>query len=94
MFGLVHVVFGSIEESTSVTLVSEGAECILINKAFFVKNISDDLRKKLRETVRPYPSDFDLQSKLQVNNDWNAYRNQTIKDFYLYKRKVQESLFV
>ncbi len=50
-FGLVHLVFGSIEESTSVTLVSEGAECILINKAFFLKNLNDEFRKKLRETV-------------------------------------------
>ena len=51
VFGLVHLVFGSIEESTSVTLVSEGAECILINKAFFLKHLNDEVRKKLRQNV-------------------------------------------
>jgi hypothetical protein len=51
VFGLVHLVFGGIEGSTSVTLISEGAECILINKAFFLKHLNDEVRKKLRESV-------------------------------------------
>ena len=36
---------------TGVTLVSEGAECVLINRAFFVKHITDAYMKFLRATV-------------------------------------------
>lgn len=36
---------------TGVTLVSEGAECVLINRSFFVKHITDAYMKFLRASV-------------------------------------------
>ena len=50
--GLEYVAFSLMEKCTAVSLVSDGAEAILINKKFFLQHLSDEMRKKLRTTVR------------------------------------------
>ena len=50
--GLEQVVFGCIGQTTSTTLVSEGAECILINRKYFQQYLTDDATKIIRNTVR------------------------------------------
>jgi hypothetical protein len=37
----------------------------------------------------PYPSEFELESKLQTNENWNYFKNKTIKDIYDYKKKCE-----
>lgn len=49
--GLVSVVFGQLKNALSVTLVSDGAECIRIRKSFFVKMTPENLFDRLRRTV-------------------------------------------
>ncbi|XP_019379317.1 PREDICTED: uncharacterized protein LOC109302207 [Gavialis gangeticus] len=44
IFGLVNVVF---EDTLSMTLVSDGAECIVVSKEFFKKHMTEDYRQKL-----------------------------------------------
>ena len=34
-----------------MSLVSDGAEAVLIHKKFFLQHLTDDLRRKLRATV-------------------------------------------
>ena len=38
-------------QTTGCSLVSDGCECILINKKFFLHHLSDDMAKKIRKTV-------------------------------------------
>lgn len=43
--------FGQIGKTTSTILVSEGAECILINRKFFQQFLTDEEAKRIRRTV-------------------------------------------
>ena len=43
-----------IGNTTSTILVSDGAECILINKKYFQQHLNDEEAKRLRRTVRIY----------------------------------------
>ncbi|KAH9520426.1 hypothetical protein Btru_060747 [Bulinus truncatus] len=67
VFGLDLVNFNnSVEvESTSVSLVSLGAECIMLSKSFYMKHANDKVKKRLSETVTPYPNEATLQDSLQ-----------------------------
>ena len=40
-----------LEEQTSFTIVSNGADCVLINKQFYLENASEKLLRKLRQDV-------------------------------------------
>jgi hypothetical protein len=51
VFGLINIVFDSVGQSTNVSLVSEGSECILIDKTFFINNMSENFREILGKTV-------------------------------------------
>lgn len=55
------VVFGQLKNALSVTLVSDGAECIRIRKSFFVKMTPENLFDRLRRTVN-------------LSRDKNTYR--------------------
>ena len=39
------------QQCPSVSLVSEGAEAVLISKKFFLQHLTDDMIKRLRMTV-------------------------------------------
>ncbi|XP_078495091.1 uncharacterized protein LOC100177622 [Ciona intestinalis] len=55
IFGLLPILFDASEGATSVSLVSEGSECILISKEFFLKHFDEELRERLVRMVQPYP---------------------------------------
>ncbi|XP_038055388.1 cyclic nucleotide-binding domain-containing protein 2-like [Patiria miniata] len=78
-FGLNPLVFGETEGAPSVTLVSEGAECVLVSKRFFLHHLSEDHKKSLRRTLRPYPSEARLQQKLQEQTDWDEFKCHTMQ---------------
>ncbi|XP_033631800.1 cyclic nucleotide-binding domain-containing protein 2-like [Asterias rubens] len=73
-FGLKPLVFGQTEGAPSVTLISEGAECVVISKRFFLHHLSEKHRKSLGKTLRPYPSDEKLQEQLQEQTDWDEFK--------------------
>ncbi|RUS84343.1 hypothetical protein EGW08_007875, partial [Elysia chlorotica] len=49
VFGLEHVLLGNISDVTSCSLVSAGAEVVLINKKFFQKHLTEETAKDIRE---------------------------------------------
>jgi len=51
MKGLVSIVFGQLKNALSVTLVSDGAECIRIRKSFYIKMTPEHLFDRLRREV-------------------------------------------
>ncbi|CAF1152595.1 unnamed protein product [Adineta steineri] len=90
VFGLVSVVFGRLKNALSVTLVSDGAECIRIRKSFFIKMTPEPLFDRLRREVRPYVTDEDLQKKLQREVDWTAYKHLLVQK--IYNRNMKNNL--
>ena len=49
--GFEQIAFSLMEKCISVSLISDGAEAVLINKKFFLQHLTDDMSKKLRTTV-------------------------------------------
>ena len=56
--------FGQIGKTTSTILVSEGAECILINRKFYQQYLTDEEAKRIRRTVSS--SVYDIQRTFYV----------------------------
>lgn len=50
--GLIEIILCDLhEQPNSTSLVSDGVECVLINKSFFVRHISKDFEIHLRKRV-------------------------------------------
>ncbi|XP_067683150.1 uncharacterized protein [Haliotis asinina] len=75
VFGLADLLLG---RQTSFCVVSNGADCLLINKQLYMDHVTDDLVRKTRQQLCPYPSEEALQRSLQTSVDWSAYREITL----------------
>ncbi|XP_072037464.1 uncharacterized protein [Amphiura filiformis] len=62
----------------SLSLVSRGIECIMLNKRFFMEHATAFVKQQLKEIVRPYPLQETLQKHLQTHTDWEHYKMQTL----------------
>ncbi|XP_077870075.1 uncharacterized protein LOC144363027 [Saccoglossus kowalevskii] len=76
VFGLADVLF---DDQPSLSLVSNGAECIVISKRLFMDHASDDLITKLRLEERPYITDEEMQHNLERQLHWNGFRKTTLQ---------------
>ncbi|XP_033746454.1 uncharacterized protein LOC117331715 isoform X2 [Pecten maximus] len=88
VFGLAGII---LEPQPSFCVVSNGADIILIDKDFYIHHTSDVLKNKMRQELCPYPTDEEMQNKLQQNVDWSAYRTETMSQTldYLKTRREQ-----
>lgn len=66
-------------QQASVSLVSRGAECVMISKKFFISQASELTKKWIRHNVRSYPSRETLQRNLQERINWDAYKQDVIQ---------------
>lgn len=82
VFGLECIQFDDdIERShTAVSLISRGAELIMLSKEFFVKHANEAVKKRIRESVRPFPDEEVFQDNLQIKEDWTMYRKVLLTD--------------
>jgi len=78
VFGLHPILFSQREGATPVSLVSEGAECIIINKRYFKKHFDAEQRERLIRTVQPYPTEESLEKDMQIQANWDAYKFITV----------------
>ncbi|ELT87891.1 hypothetical protein CAPTEDRAFT_196323 [Capitella teleta] len=89
-FGLNTVNFDQREEheknSTLVSLVSNGAECVMLSKKMFMDHANEMVKHMIRRHVSPYPSEVALQDNLQAKVDWEIYKQRLVKDVVAYKR--------
>ena len=65
---------------TTVSLVSNGAECIMISKKFFAENATPQVKQAVRQLVRPYPTEGALQTNLQTKVDWDVFKRRLMVD--------------
>ncbi|KAK2192128.1 hypothetical protein NP493_38g06019 [Ridgeia piscesae] len=96
VFGLEEVDFEEdntlVVPRTSVLLVSNGAELVMLKRDFFMKNADEMVQKGIRANVWPYPDDATLQASrlfenLQRHVNWNQYREELVDDI------VQHNLY-
>ncbi|XP_071510911.1 uncharacterized protein [Diadema antillarum] len=90
VFGLASLFFKLSGGSPSLTLTSDGAECILISRSFFLQHLSGLARDRLVRTVPPWPPKARLQELLQEQADWETYKSHTLGDVVQFKKKVSE----
>ncbi|CAH8507552.1 unnamed protein product [Schistosoma turkestanicum] len=80
VFGLESIAFEPFGGTTSVSLVSDGAECVAINKKFFIEHCPTNFLNWLRSKVQPFPSIEELESKLNTYREWKIYRSHVVQD--------------
>ncbi|KAK6172236.1 hypothetical protein SNE40_015942 [Patella caerulea] len=82
VFGLPSIQFDDdiAKSTTSVSLVSRGAECIMVSKEFYAKHANEMVKKLIRQQVRPYPAEETFQENLQIKTDWELYKQTMIND--------------
>ncbi|KAK6176728.1 hypothetical protein SNE40_014971 [Patella caerulea] len=95
VFGIQDLFF---EDQPQFILVSRGVECIMISKKFYMQHASHAFLTKLREKVYPYPSEADLQSKLEHKYQWQQHKKEeiyeVIKCIKLKKRGPANSRYI
>ncbi|XP_076448603.1 uncharacterized protein LOC143285233 [Babylonia areolata] len=71
VFGLAPLVFS---DQPSLCLVSNGAECLMIDRRFYLDNCPPPLSRRLKTEVSPYPSEAKLQQDLVNRINWDVYK--------------------
>ncbi|XP_052261967.1 uncharacterized protein LOC127865918 isoform X2 [Dreissena polymorpha] len=71
-FGLTKSVFP--EQAESFSVVSNGAECIMISKRIFFEMANESTMHHLRQVETLLPPETELQANLQDFVDWKAHR--------------------
>lgn len=92
VFGLSDLI---LEQKTNFSIVSNGADVILIDQQFYLKHAPEKLISKMRQELCRYPTDDDLQTRLQQTVDWDAYRTDTMSNtlqFLQTRRQLRHSL--
>ncbi|XP_067932810.1 uncharacterized protein [Watersipora subatra] len=69
--GLADLVLG---EQPNMCLISNGAECLMIKKDFYMDHCPQSLLRKLLQIVGPYPEEEDLQKDLAIKLNWDAQK--------------------
>ncbi|XP_071815114.1 uncharacterized protein [Apostichopus japonicus] len=75
VFGLQDIVYS---EQPNLSLVSNGAECVMIRKQFYLDEAKEETLRILRKEVIPYPSKGEMQEYLQQQLDWDAFKYATL----------------
>ena len=70
VFGLHDII---LEENDSFILGSDGVECILINRVYFLKFLYPEIKLKLKFLLSPFPDDSYFFSKYFHSFEWSNY---------------------
>lgn len=85
-FGLTNALYS---DQPSLILASNGAECIMISKKFFLEKCSDEALRNINKIESPFPNDVELQKRLQEYVNWTSHRKQIydklVKDIHFKK---------
>ncbi|CAD5115174.1 DgyrCDS4171 [Dimorphilus gyrociliatus] len=77
VFGLADIICG---DQTNFSVVSKGAECIVVNKKFYMENITESLQRFLRRQVFPYPTESKMQDDLSLHLKWEIRRKKILEN--------------
>ncbi|XP_046853521.1 cyclic nucleotide-binding domain-containing protein 2-like isoform X2 [Xenia sp. Carnegie-2017] len=65
-------------DPVNVSLVSRGAECVMISKKFFMEHANAFTKRWIRLNVQPYLPIERHQQTLQENIDWDAFKKKLV----------------
>ncbi|KAJ8297713.1 hypothetical protein KUTeg_024244, partial [Tegillarca granosa] len=68
----------NLKDSPAVSLVSRGAEVVMLSKKVFLRYLNDKVKIQLRDMSRPYPKEKILQENFQIKSDWELYKKTMI----------------
>jgi hypothetical protein len=68
--------------NAELSLVSNGAEVLMLRKDIFIKHCNDQCIENIRKIVQPYPETNEMQIKLQNYADWNQFKQTTMSDIF------------
>ncbi|XP_048248593.1 uncharacterized protein LOC124151217 isoform X1 [Haliotis rufescens] len=80
-FGVSNTIY---PEQPSLSLVSNGAECIVLSKKLFLERSSEAGMRHVRHTECPFPDEVELQKNLKDYVNWEAHRAK------IYRRLVRQ----
>ncbi|XP_041460732.1 uncharacterized protein LOC121411908 isoform X1 [Lytechinus variegatus] len=89
VFGVLDMAFGT---HPCLSLVSNGAECIMVKKKFFKKHCNDKTIWNIGQVFRPYPDEDTLTKDLQEKLTWKDHRDVTLKETALKFKKMRKRL--
>lgn len=96
VFGLDTLIFDeyyTLPATDSVSLVSGGAEIVLLSKNFFIKNASELVKWQVRRQANSYPNNKDLDVKLESQQMWNDYKKIVMSELVSGKIKQTPKLW-
>ncbi|CAC5424064.1 unnamed protein product [Mytilus coruscus] len=76
-FGLQSLLF---DDMPSLSLVSNGAECVLISKQFLKENMDTETKRRLQSKIAPYPNLVQIRNAVDDKLAWKLYRDQVLFD--------------
>ena len=74
-FGLQDILF---DNQPNMQLISNGCECILIHKEFFLQNSNMDYLKLLRKVVYPFPELKEIECNYRKQMQWKNYTEKIL----------------
>ncbi|XP_033098779.1 uncharacterized protein LOC117102570 [Anneissia japonica] len=77
VFGVLEIAFG---EQPKLFLISNGAECVLISKKFFIQHCTEETVKSITDNMRPYPNDDTSRRDVQEKLNWRKKRDLTMQE--------------
>ncbi|CAL1530709.1 unnamed protein product [Lymnaea stagnalis] len=83
-FGITPLLF---HDEPCLSVVSNGAECLVVSKKHFMAWANDKCLRYLRQTESPYPRDIELSRKLQEAINWRAHRAEV---YQMLERGIRE----
>ncbi|RUS74959.1 hypothetical protein EGW08_017272 [Elysia chlorotica] len=63
----------------SVSMVSEGAECLMVSKRLFLQHANIRSLRVAGDLVMSFPSAETLESKVKENRKWNRYKSHLVQ---------------
>ncbi|CAG2255476.1 unnamed protein product [Mytilus edulis] len=76
-FGLQSLLF---DDMPSLSLVSNGAECVLISKQFLKEHMDTETKRRLQSKIAPYPNLVQIRNAVDDKLAWKSYRDQVLYD--------------
>ncbi|XP_038068812.1 uncharacterized protein LOC119738140 [Patiria miniata] len=74
-FGLSDMLF---DAQPSFSVVSNGAECILMSKKFYREHATPRMLTRLRREEQCYPDEQELQKNLENKVEWESYKRKCL----------------
>ncbi|XP_076117297.1 cyclic nucleotide-binding domain-containing protein 2-like isoform X1 [Mytilus galloprovincialis] len=78
-FGLQYILYKD-QVQPSFIVISNGAECVKINRRVFEENLTYNLKTDLKKKVPPYPTDEYMQDRLVTQMNWKSYKDILINN--------------